>query len=73
MPNFNITHFAKMVWDTNTQIGYAAYKCNKKYHVVCRYGPKVGKYGDTICMMGPTCNQCGGVNGGKCIDGAFCP
>ncbi|RCN46883.1 SCP-like protein [Ancylostoma caninum] len=69
MPSFKIDHFARMVWDTNTQIGCAAHKCGKIYHVVCRYGPKVGKYGDTIYMMGPTCNQCQG----RCIEGAFCP
>ncbi|KIH58601.1 SCP-like protein [Ancylostoma duodenale] len=70
LPRLKINHFARMVWDTNTQIGCAVYKCSgNKHHAVCRYGPGVGQLGNMIYMMGPTCNQCQNT----CIENAFCP
>ncbi|KAL6736290.1 hypothetical protein Aduo_006658 [Ancylostoma duodenale] len=53
MPNFNITHFARIVWGTNTQIGCAVHRCNgNKYHAVCRYGQGVGRSGSQIYFPG---------------------
>ncbi|RCN32027.1 SCP-like protein [Ancylostoma caninum] len=75
LPALNIRQFARMVWDRNAEMGCGIAECkgSHKYVVVCQYGQGVGKYGDTIYMMGPTCNQCGGPSGGRCTDGAFCP
>ncbi|RCN32025.1 SCP-like protein [Ancylostoma caninum] len=70
LPQLNITHFARMVWDTNTEMGCSVVQCKGEWHVACRYGQGVGKYGNMIYFMGPTCNQCGGT--AKCTDGAFC-
>ncbi|EPB66029.1 SCP-like protein [Ancylostoma ceylanicum] len=39
LPELNIRHFARMVWDTNTRMGCAIRQCDKKWVVVCRYGP----------------------------------
>ncbi|EPB66442.1 SCP-like protein [Ancylostoma ceylanicum] len=70
LPELNIRHFARMVWDTNTEMGCAINKCNNKWVVVCRYGPGVGVYGSPIYFMGPkACNQCRDT----CVDGALCP
>ncbi|KAL6736285.1 hypothetical protein Aduo_006653 [Ancylostoma duodenale] len=73
--NPNIRKFARMVWDLNADMGCGIAECKvgkaKQYSVACQYGQGVGKYGNTIYMMGPTCNRCGGP--AKCTDGAFCP
>ncbi|RCN29834.1 SCP-like protein [Ancylostoma caninum] len=61
----------KMVWGTNNQIGCGVFRCNnnKDWHVVCRYGPGVGKPGDRIYFPGGVpCRQCSG----KCEDNALC-
>ncbi|KIH51141.1 SCP-like protein [Ancylostoma duodenale] len=71
LPKLNIRHFARMVWDTNAEMGCGIATCSGSYSVVCQYGKGVGRYGNTIYMMGPTCNQCGGP--AKCTDGVFCP
>ncbi|EPB66443.1 SCP-like protein [Ancylostoma ceylanicum] len=69
-PSLNIRHFARIVWDLNTQVGCAVHKCGNKFHAVCRYGKGVGVYGSPIYFMGPrACNQCLD----KCVDGALCP
>ncbi|RCN46880.1 SCP-like protein, partial [Ancylostoma caninum] len=74
LPQLNIRNFARMVWDFNTQMGCGIAKCSDgKWSVVCQYGQGVGKYGNTIYFMGPTCNQCGGKTSTQCKDGAFCP
>ncbi|EYC26982.1 hypothetical protein Y032_0009g459 [Ancylostoma ceylanicum] len=70
LPSLKIRHFARIVWDLNTQVGCAVHKCGNKFHAVCRYGKGVGVYGSPIYFMGPrACNQCLD----KCVDGALCP
>ncbi|RCN46882.1 SCP-like protein, partial [Ancylostoma caninum] len=70
LPKFNIAHFARMVWDTNADMGCAVANCGgKKWNVVCQYGQGVGKPGNQIYFMGPTCNQCKTT----CVDGGLCP
>ncbi|EPB66444.1 SCP-like protein [Ancylostoma ceylanicum] len=59
----------KMVWDLNTQMGCAVKKCSNDWHVVCHYGPGVGRLGSPIYFMGPkACNQCLD----KCENDALC-
>ncbi|EYC26985.1 hypothetical protein Y032_0009g461 [Ancylostoma ceylanicum] len=68
-PSLNIRHFARMVWDLNTQMGCAVKKCSNDWHVVCHYGPGVGRLGSPIYFMGPkACNQCLD----KCENDALC-
>ncbi|KIH60003.1 SCP-like protein, partial [Ancylostoma duodenale] len=66
LPELNIRHFARMVWDTNAEMGCAIVRCGKKWNVVCRYGEGVGKFGNQIYFMGPSCRQCKTCEEGLC-------
>ncbi|RCN52168.1 hypothetical protein ANCCAN_01598 [Ancylostoma caninum] len=68
LPKFNIPNFGKMMWDSNSYIGCAVVRCSSFTNVVCHYGPKtrsIGRWGNTIYHMGPTCNRCKN----SCVEG----
>ncbi|EYC01643.1 hypothetical protein Y032_0105g3668 [Ancylostoma ceylanicum] len=63
----DIANFAKMVWDSHTDVGCAIVKCNAATKVVCHYSPAKFTYGSPIYVMGgTTCRQCPNV-GGTCL------
>ncbi|RCN46884.1 SCP-like protein [Ancylostoma caninum] len=68
LPDLKITHFARMVWGTNTQVGCAFKRCDAKWQVVCKYDTGVGVPGNPIYRIGPNCNQCrDNCDGGLCL------
>ncbi|KIH45190.1 SCP-like protein [Ancylostoma duodenale] len=68
LPDLKVTHFARMVWGTNTQVGCAFKECSGNLQVVCKYNTGVGALGSTIYQMGPNCNQCkDSCDGGLCL------
>ncbi|RCN45695.1 SCP-like protein, partial [Ancylostoma caninum] len=59
LPELNIPHFARMIWDSHREIGCAVVKCTSATKVVCHYSPAVVRFGNTIYAMGGrTCNLC---------------
>ncbi|EYC26841.1 hypothetical protein Y032_0010g992 [Ancylostoma ceylanicum] len=66
-PELKLPNFAKMVWDSITEVGCAVHSVESSTYVVCRYSKGAGVYGDPIYTMGPTCRRCA-----TCVDGALC-
>ncbi|RCN36301.1 hypothetical protein ANCCAN_17811 [Ancylostoma caninum] len=72
LPQQNIPNFAKMVWDSHTEIGCAIVKCGSNMKAVCHYSPAAARYGNPIYTMGgPYCNLCTRLSA-RCSQNGLC-
>ncbi|KAK6730379.1 hypothetical protein RB195_007068 [Necator americanus] len=64
-----IPNFAKMVWDTEREVGCSIANCYSFMNVVCHFTPRGGVVGSPMYKVGPTCNRCVDIGLPFCSDG----
>ncbi|KAK6730596.1 hypothetical protein RB195_007200 [Necator americanus] len=67
--NLGIPNFAKMVWDTERQVGCSITRCSSFTNVVCHFTPRGGIAGSQMYKPGPFCRRCANIGLPTCSDG----
>ncbi|KAK6730649.1 hypothetical protein RB195_007240 [Necator americanus] len=67
--NLGIPNFAKMVWDTERQVGCSITRCSTFTNVVCHFTPRGGIAGSQMYKPGPFCRRCANIGLPTCSDG----
>ncbi|KAK6730637.1 hypothetical protein RB195_007230 [Necator americanus] len=71
--SLGIPNFAKMVWDSERQVGCSIARCPPFVNVVCHFTPRGGIAGSQMYKPGPSCNRCVNIRLPTCMEGLCSP